>query len=87
LYTVYLFACVACFRSLSLSADDFENLQELDTQDFERQQAGEQGKWPLTILMLCAFFLSSTHISLYALILLPKPHTVGIWVSFLVSYA
>jgi hypothetical protein len=31
------------FLSLSLGADDFENLQEFDEQDFE-QQAGEQGK-------------------------------------------
>jgi hypothetical protein len=29
---------------LSLGADDFENLQELDFQDFEQQLAGEQGK-------------------------------------------
>jgi hypothetical protein len=36
---------------------------------------------------MCSFFLSSSHIGLHALILLPKPHTVGIWVSFLVSYA
>jgi hypothetical protein len=42
-YTVYFFA-IACFRSLSLGADDFGNLQELDFQDFERQPAGEQGK-------------------------------------------
>jgi hypothetical protein len=40
----------AYFRSLSLDADDFENLQELDFQDFEQQPAGEQGKWHLTIL-------------------------------------
>jgi hypothetical protein len=33
--TVYLFACIASFRSLSLGAEDFENLQELDVQDFE----------------------------------------------------
>jgi hypothetical protein len=31
--------------------------------------------------------LSSSHIGMYALILLPKPHTLGIWVSYLVSYA
>jgi hypothetical protein len=29
-YTIYLFACISCFRSLSLGAEDFENLQELD---------------------------------------------------------
>jgi hypothetical protein len=29
---------------LSLGAEDFENLQELDFQDFEQQLAGEQGK-------------------------------------------
>jgi hypothetical protein len=40
---IYLFA-IACFQSLSLGTNDFENLQELDFQDFEQQQVGEQGK-------------------------------------------
>jgi hypothetical protein len=31
---IYLFTIV-CFQLLSLGADDFENLQELDFQDFE----------------------------------------------------
>jgi hypothetical protein len=43
-YYLYLFACIACFRSLSFGADDFENLQELDIQDFEQQQVGKQDK-------------------------------------------
>jgi hypothetical protein len=42
--TVYLFACIAYFRSLSLGVEDFENLEELDIQDFEQQLAGEQHK-------------------------------------------
>jgi hypothetical protein len=41
---------------------------------------GEQGKWPLTIFILCVFFFFSSHIGIHALILLPKPHTLGIWV-------
>jgi hypothetical protein len=40
---IYLFA-IACFWLLSLGADDFWNLQELDFQDFEQQPTGEQGK-------------------------------------------
>jgi hypothetical protein len=36
---------------------------------------------------MCSLFLSSSHIGLDDLILLPKSHTVGIWVSYLVSYA
>jgi hypothetical protein len=40
---IYLFA-IAYFQSLSLGANDFGNLQELDLQDFEQQPAGEQGK-------------------------------------------
>jgi hypothetical protein len=40
---IYLFA-ITCFQSLSLGANDFENIQELDFQDFEQQLAGEQGK-------------------------------------------
>jgi hypothetical protein len=39
---IYLFA-IAYFLSLSLAANDFGNLQELDFQDFEQQLAGEQG--------------------------------------------
>jgi hypothetical protein len=42
-----LFIClfaIACFQSLSLGANDFKNLQELDYQDFEQQPAEEQGK-------------------------------------------
>jgi hypothetical protein len=50
----YLFAY---FWSLPLGTEDFENLQELNVEDFEQQLAGEQGKWPLTMLILCAFFL------------------------------
>jgi hypothetical protein len=42
--TVYLFVCIACFQLLSLGFKDFENLQELVIQDFEQQQAGEQGE-------------------------------------------
>jgi hypothetical protein len=40
---IYLFV-IACFWSLSLGANDFENLQKLDFQDFEQQLVGEQGK-------------------------------------------
>jgi hypothetical protein len=40
---IYLFA-IACFRSLSLGAEDFEILQELNFQDFEQHLVGEQGK-------------------------------------------
>jgi hypothetical protein len=44
MYCLYLFACITCFRLLSLGVDDFEKLQELDVQDFEQQQVGEQEK-------------------------------------------
>jgi hypothetical protein len=37
------FVRIAYFQSLSLAADDFENLQEFGEQDFE-QQARQQGK-------------------------------------------
>jgi hypothetical protein len=40
----YLIACVACFWSLLLGAEDFNNLLVLDVQDFEQQLVGEQGK-------------------------------------------
>jgi hypothetical protein len=41
---VYYLFIIACFRSQSLGTNDFENLQELDFQDFEQQPVGEQGK-------------------------------------------
>jgi hypothetical protein len=41
-YYLYLFACIAYFRSLLL--DDFKNLLELDEQEFEQQLAGNPGK-------------------------------------------
>jgi hypothetical protein len=53
---IYLFA-ITCFRSLSFGSDDFENIRELDLQDFEQQPAGEQGKSPLTIFFPYAFSL------------------------------
>jgi hypothetical protein len=40
---IYLFA-IPCFWSLLLGADDYENIQELDLQDFEHQLVGQQGK-------------------------------------------
>jgi hypothetical protein len=40
---IYLFI-IACFQSQSLAANNFENLQELDYQDFEQQPAEEEGK-------------------------------------------
>jgi hypothetical protein len=40
---IYLFA-IAYFQSLSLGANNFENLQELDFQDIEQLPTGEQGK-------------------------------------------
>jgi hypothetical protein len=36
---------------------------------------------------MCYLFLSSSHIGLHVLILLPKPHTVGILVTYLVYHA
>jgi NOL1/NOP2/fmu family ribosome biogenesis protein len=41
MYCLYLFAC---FQSLSLGADDFKNIHELNEQEFEQYLAGEQGK-------------------------------------------
>jgi hypothetical protein len=35
---------IAYFHSLPLGVEDFENLQELDFEDFEQRPVGEQGK-------------------------------------------
>jgi hypothetical protein len=40
-----------------LDAANFGNLQDLQEEDFEQRQAGEQGKCPLTMLILYAFSL------------------------------
>jgi hypothetical protein len=53
---IYLFA-IACFWSLPLGVEDFENLQELNFQEIEQQPVREQGKQPLTILFQYAFSL------------------------------
>jgi hypothetical protein len=39
-----LFICLYYLFLVAIGADTFENLQELDIQDFEQQQAGEQDK-------------------------------------------
>jgi prolipoprotein diacylglyceryltransferase len=44
IYCLFFLFAIACFLSLSLDANNFGNLQELDFQDFEQQPAGEQGK-------------------------------------------
>jgi hypothetical protein len=44
MYTIYLFVHSSCFQSVSLDANNFENLQELDIQYFEQQVMREQGK-------------------------------------------
>jgi hypothetical protein len=41
---VYYLFTIAYFWSVSLATNDFENLQELDYQDFEQRPAEEQGK-------------------------------------------
>jgi hypothetical protein len=56
MYYFYLFTCITYFQSLSLGVDDLENFQELVEQGFE-QQAGNLGKWPLTILIIGSFSL------------------------------
>jgi hypothetical protein len=44
------------FDRYRLDIADFNNLQDLEPEDFE-QQAGEQGKCFLTMLYLCYFSL------------------------------
>jgi hypothetical protein len=71
------FHCITYFWSLSLDVVDFDNLEELEDQDFE-QQAGEQGRtlsskqeskasdpWPCWTRALS---LSSSHYCLHVLI-------------------
>jgi hypothetical protein len=71
---IFLFI-IAYFWSLSLGANDFENLQELDFQDFEQQPAEEQGKWPL----ICSNMISLSCIhKLHAIIGSLSFHTLGL---------
>jgi hypothetical protein len=61
-------------------------------QDYEEKTLSSS-KWEARKVALdhidpmCYLFLSSSHIGLHDLILVPKPHTVGIWVSYFISYA
>jgi hypothetical protein len=43
-YCLYLFACIACFQSLSLGVDDHENFLELHKHEFEKLPVGNPGK-------------------------------------------
>jgi hypothetical protein len=43
-FTEFSIKTIAYFRLLSLGANDFENLEELDFQDFEQHPVGEQDK-------------------------------------------
>jgi hypothetical protein len=56
-----------------------KKIQDYKVQDFQQQQSGTKASdpWPYWSYMLS---LSSIHIVLHALIILPKPHTLGIWV-------
>jgi hypothetical protein len=53
----YLLLVSLVFGHYYLGVAIYENLQDLEEQDFEQQQAGEQGKCSLTMLILYIFFL------------------------------
>jgi hypothetical protein len=50
------------FGHYYLDTANFGNLQDLEEQDFEQQQAVEQGKCSLTILILYSFCLYFTQL-------------------------
>jgi hypothetical protein len=70
---IYLFAHIAYFLSSLFRHSLFEKIQ-----DYEKTLSNSKRE---------ARQVTLAHISLHALILLPKPHNVGIQVSYLVSYA
>jgi hypothetical protein len=51
------FVLLVSGRRYYLDASNFGNLQDLQEEDFEQQQAGDQGKCSLTMLILYAFSL------------------------------
>jgi hypothetical protein len=53
----YLFFVLLVSYRYYLDVVNFENLQDLQEEDFEQQLAGNQGKCSLTILILYAFSL------------------------------
>jgi hypothetical protein len=71
---------VSSHRYLDISL--FEKIQGYKKKNFEQQQTGSKASdpWPYWSYVLS---LSSSHIELHALILLPKPHTFRIWVFML----
>jgi hypothetical protein len=44
MYCFIYFLCIVGFELLSLDVVDFDNLQDLEDQDFGQQQAEEKGK-------------------------------------------
>jgi hypothetical protein len=66
---MYYFICffaLLVFSRYRIDAADFNDLQELKSEDFEHR-VGEQGKCSLNMLNLCSF-VSSLHYCLHALI-------------------
>jgi hypothetical protein len=56
-YTVlFIFFVLLVFGHYRLDAMDFDSLQDLERENFEKQ-AGEQGKLSLSMLNLCSFSL------------------------------
>jgi hypothetical protein len=53
----YLFLVLLISGRYCLEIVSYEALQDLEEQDFEQQQAGDQGKCSLTMLILYAFSL------------------------------
>jgi hypothetical protein len=56
MYCFIYFLRLYVYIRYRLDVVDFDNLQDLEEQDFEKQ-VGEHGKWSLNMLILCSFSL------------------------------
>jgi hypothetical protein len=75
LYTVLFIAC-SSHRCLDVSL--FEKIQDYEEKTLRSSKREARQVTLDHIDPMCSLFLSSTHIGMHALTLLPKSHTVGI---------
>jgi hypothetical protein len=83
-YLLFVLLVSGCY---CLDVSLFEKIQDYEEKTLSSNKQEARQVTLDHIDPTCSLFVSSSHIGLHALILLPKPHIVGIWVSYLVSYA
>jgi hypothetical protein len=78
----YLFICVVLLVSDSYCLDVslFKKIQDYEEKTLSSSKREARQLTLDNIDPMCSLSLSSSHIGMYTLIMLPKPHTIKIWV-------